>query len=569
LNIDVPAWARDAVWYQIFPERFRNGCPASNPCRDDFAIAPPPNWRVSPWRQDWYRQEDWEAANGNFYSSVYARRFGGDLIGVWNKLDYLSDLGINAIYLNPVFKAPSLHKYDGSSFHHIDPTFGPDRAGDEKMLARASETEDPSTWIWTAADRYFIELVREVHRRDMRIIIDGVFNHSGCEFFAFKDLLRRGKASRYNDWYRIAKWHKNGRFRWKGWFGHKSLPEFARQHGTLCPPVKKYIFDITRRWMDPAGDGSLSDGVDGWRLDVAYCLPHTFWKEWRSHVRAINSTAFLCAEIVSTASEYLQGDEFDAVMNYAWTRPVLSFFAPGREKPLPARLFRQRLQRLLKARPEPVNHVLQNLLDSHDACRVLTMLENPAVPRTTWNQYFGATRVAEHPDLATTYPGQLSRQVLRQLVIFQMTYIGAPMIYYGTEVGMWGANDPDCRQPMLWDDISFEPEERTVDTQTSATPRGPDNELLAFYRKAIALRHAWTALRTGGLRWLDTHSSRLLGFTRHWKETEIMVVLNAGDKALDYQVHSPRMDLWTGAPVRAAETVTVPNRGWRILLKRR
>jgi glycosidase len=326
----VPEWAQHAVWYQIFPERFRNGDPANDPQLSDVSDRPIPGWSVCPWGKDWYARDPWDWRPQDFYQAVYARRFGGDLPGVREKLDYLQDLGVNAIYLNPVFMAPSLHKYDASCLHHVDPTFGPDRAGDLERLARANETEDPRTWIWTEADRCFVGLVAEIHRRGMRVIIDGVFNHTGTHFFAFQDLLRNGRRSRYRDWYRVSRWHPDGRFDYDGWFGHKALPELARTDECLAEPVCRYVFDITRRWMDPNGDGDPSDGVDGWRLDVAFCVPHGFWKRWRKVVKGINPEAYLTGEIVSLAEEYLRGDEFDAVMNYVWLYPSVRFFSRGK-----------------------------------------------------------------------------------------------------------------------------------------------------------------------------------------------------------------------------------------------
>ena len=151
-SFTVPAWAQDAVWYQIFPERFRNGNRANDPQPADFTDQPMPGWRIVPWGMEWYGRDRWEQGQ-DFRKTVFLRRYGGDLVGVRQKLGYLRDLGINAIYLNPIFHAPSLHKYDASCFHHIDPSFGPDRAGDLRALAAARETEDPKTWIWTAADR--------------------------------------------------------------------------------------------------------------------------------------------------------------------------------------------------------------------------------------------------------------------------------------------------------------------------------------------------------------------------------------------------------------------------------
>ena len=186
----VPDWAADAVWYQIFPERFRNGDPNNDPVR--ASLEPPvqagKDWKVSPWTADWYSREDWEKAEGpSFYQhGVFERRYGGDLQGVLDKLDYLRELGVNSLYFCPLFYARSMHKYDGNSYPHIDPYFGPDPAGDFARIDK--ETSDPATWQWTAADKLFLRVVKEAHARGMRVILDGVFNHTGRDFFAFKNL---------------------------------------------------------------------------------------------------------------------------------------------------------------------------------------------------------------------------------------------------------------------------------------------------------------------------------------------------------------------------------------------
>jgi len=560
----VPDWAKDAVWYQIFVERFRNGEPASNPLPEDIGASGVAGWELMDWGADWYACAPWEDALGGFHRSVYLRRYGGDLIGVRDKLDYLQDLGVNAIYLNPIFMAPSLHKYDGSSFHHIDPTFGPDCAGDRAALDAAQETEDPSTWIWTAADRYFLDLIRDIHRRGMRVILDGVFNHTGREFFAFKDLLKHGRASAYRDWYRVTGWKGDGSPRYKGWFNHASLPELGRWDHNLAGPVKEYIFHITRRWMDPDGDGDPSDGVDGWRLDVAFCVPSGFWRDWARWVRQINPEAYLTGEIVGLADSYLQGDIFDAVMNYMWLYPTVEFFSPG-DAAIGAQALREKLERLDRAYPEANRFVLQNLLDSHDVARIASMLENPSVPKASWEDYFEASRVKHARGFVTSRPGRRAYDALKQMGIFQMTYQGAPMIYYGTEVGMWGANDPDNRQPMFWEDIAYEPETRGPAGEQEPRERSPDRELLQFYRRAIAFRKEHDVFRRGALRWLDTGQSRLLGFDRTSSSRCARVLLNASDQPAVYRLHTEARDLWNPGHGTVSGTVSIEPRGWRVL----
>ncbi len=559
----VPDWARDAIWYQVFPERFRNGRRDNDPQVSDFSDRPVPGWRVMPWGHDWYAQQPWERRRGDFFHSVFLRRYGGDLIGLRERLDYLQDLGVNALYLNPIFHAPSLHKYDASSLHHIDPALGPDRAGDLRALAAARETEDPATWIWTAADRYFLDLVREVHRRGMRIILDGVFNHTGRDFFAFRDLLARGRASRYRDWYKIRQWRPDGTFDYDGWFGHQSLPEFAQRRGQLARPVRDYLFAITRRWMDPDGDGDPADGIDGWRLDVAFCLPHAFWRQWRRLVKDINPQAYTTAEIVTLASDYLRGDEFDAVMNYEWLYAVLGFFTPHAQA-LPATFFRRRLERIRRAYPAAVAGVLQNLLDSHDVARVLTVLENALPPFERFADYFERTRVKAHPDLITTRPGARARRILCQLAVFQAAYLGAPMIYYGTEVGLWGANDPCDRQPMCWPDLPGEPETHTLTGRARARTRRPDHALFRHFQQCFQLRRAEPALRRGTLRWLPSSHPRVAAFERRHEGARLVCLFNASDETLDYRLAGRYEDRWAGGLAEGRRVVIEP-RGWRIL----
>ncbi len=560
-----PDWAKDAVWYQVFPERFRNGAPQSNPQADDFGGGGIPGWRVCPWGMEWYGRDEWEMPRAaNFWSTVFDRRFGGDLVGLCEKLPYLQQLGVNAIYLNPIFRAASLHKYDATCYHHVDPAFGPDREGDLRALAAANETEDPATWIWTAADRYFLDLVAEIHARGMHVILDGVFNHSGTGCFAFQDLKRNGPNSKYADWYQVTKWHDDGTFEYASWDGSGSLPNFGRDENTLHPGVKQYLFDATRRWMDPSGQGRPEEGIDGWRLDVAYCLPHGFWREWHAHVRAINPQAYTAGEIVGPAQDWIKPDEFSAVMNYEWTYPTLAFFSTNAAY-LGAADFRARLDALY-ARHEPGTIlILQNLLDSHDTGRALTLFESAAPPFTDWMDYFGWPKVADNPELKTHRPGPEAKQALKLAAVWQMTGPGAPMIYYGTEVGMWGANDPCCRQPMLWSDIPAEDETQGFRVPLPMPiPRAPDMDLFAFYQRLIGIRNAEPALRRGSFRWLPAPGDATVAYQRELAGATIWCAFHKGAEEVELELPQAGRDLWTGEDVPAGP-IRIPAHGFRIV----
>ncbi|RMF66490.1 MAG: alpha-amylase, partial [Calditrichaeota bacterium] len=322
----VPEWAAKVVWYQVFPERFCNGNPNNDPTLAEIKGAYPYDdsspWQIHPWTSDWYELQPYERLNGrSIWFNILRRRYGGDLEGILEKLDYLQELGIGAIYLNPVFDAPSHHKYDGASYHHIDPNFGPDPRGDRRLMAQETP-DDPATWVWTAADRMMLQLIGELHRRKMRVIFDGVFNHMGVNSWAFQDVLVRQRESRFKDWFKIRSWDDEGKktkFAYKGWCGVRDLPEFRQDARGIVDGPKQYIYAATRRWMDPDGDGNPEDGIDGWRLDVAFCIAHPFWQEWREFVKSINPDAYLTAEVIDppeVLQPYLRGDEFDAVMNY-------------------------------------------------------------------------------------------------------------------------------------------------------------------------------------------------------------------------------------------------------------
>lgn len=530
-----PPWARDVVWYQIFPERFYNGDPGNDPVfRDTDATIPVPGWKVKAWGSDWYALDPWEKESfGDFFRSVMTRRYGGDLQGILDKLDYLHDLGVTALYLNPVFRAPSLHKYDARCLHHIDENFGPDPKGDRELIEAAHETEDPATWVWTSADKLFLKLIREAHRRKMKIILDGVLNHSGRKFFAFKDLLKNKELSKYAGWYEVKRWDAalpDG-FEYQGWYGEKSLPEFRKNGDGFDPAVEKYLFDISERWMAPGG--KVRDGIDGWRLDVAFLLPHRFLKKWRTKVKGLNPESYLVGEVWEIDPAYLQGDELDALMNYPALEAAQHFFINKREK-ISVSGFDAWLKKIRDSYTSKANEVMQSLLASHDTARLRTQIMNPDPPVRNLPALSSYTKLQNTRDYKVDRGGNAAAAVQKLMVIFQATYLGAPMVYYGDEAGMTGANDPDCRKPMLWKGITYE-DETAFPYPDLSRPREinkVDEDLLEHYKKMIRIRRSSEALRQGDFQTVMTDDSKdIYGFKRQSKKETILVILNNSDQA--------------------------------------
>jgi cyclomaltodextrinase len=546
--VQVPPWVADAVFYQIFPERFENADPTNDPTRDSLEADVPESWRISPWTGDWYARDEWEQKLGPdfFEHGVFHRRYGGDLQGVIDRLDYLDDLGITAIYLNPVFEARSLHKYDGNSFHHVDRHFGPDPAGDRAIMA--SETADPKTWRWTAADRLFLDLLEQAHARGIRVVIDGVFNHTGRDFFAFKDVRSRGKASPYAAWYTILREDDPAtpasEFQYQCWWGIDTLPEFAdtADGKDLAAGPKDYILAITRRWMDPNGDGDPSDGIDGWRLDVAREVPVAFWRGWHELVQQLNPAAYTVAEEWDEASGFLNAADFDATMNYyGFSFPIKGFLIDGT---LPASKAVREFQERLDAHPPTRRYAMLNLIDGHDTDRVASMIVNAARRPYEQPQRFDfdiGVSPRHHADYALRGPNERERRIQRMIALLQVTYVGAPMIYYGTEAGMWGADDPCDRMPMVWPGMTFAPQ--------AADPRGRDREpqpigfdpgMFGFYRAAIELRAAYPCLRHGAISFLAADDQAgFLGYERRDERHRLLVGFNRGDKAYTWRVPTP------------------------------
>ncbi len=579
----VPEWAADAVWYQIFPERFRNGDTSNDPTRASLEtpIVPGEDWAITPWTGDWYARTDWErdVSEGFYDPAVFFRRYGGDLQGVIDKLDYLDELGVTALYFNPVFYARSLHKYDGNTFHHVDPYFGPDPEGDFELMAQ--ETSDPATWHTTAADSLFFAMLAAAHERGMRVVIDGVWNHTGRDFFAFEDLAQKGAESAYADWYVVNTYEdpstEEVEFDYEGWWGAKTLPIFADNADTtdLHPGPKAYVFDATRRWMDPNGDGDPSDGIDGWRLDVAEEVPIGFWQDWNRHVREINPDAYTVTEVWLDAHHFISEGGFSATMNYyAFAFPVKGFLVDGETS---AQEFADTLDARRNPYDDATARAMQNLMDSHDTDRIASMIVNAkrrpyaALDRFDfdWNDRVAPRNDAEYVVRA---PNARERDIQRLITLFQATYVGAPMFYYGTEAGMWGADDPDDRKPMVWEDLTYDDEASDpLDRPRTPDPVAFDRDLFGFFQDAIALRKMEPAFSRGAYRQVYAQG-QVFAFEREHDGKRYLVAINRGEQPAAFSApvasDDPRVRFNTGdyTATRRASTAAVGEGGTQISL---
>ena len=497
-DFDTPEWAKHAVWYQIFPERFRNGDPSNDP----------PG--TQKWTSAWFEKHPGET--GKFYSDVWARRYGGDIQGIREKLPYLRSLGINAIYLNPIFQAEDMHKYDTSDYRHVDEHFGV--KGDIEALQ--GETDDPSTWQWTASDKVFLDFLAEAHRQGFKVIIDGVFNHVGRKFWAFQDVIKNGKASKYASWFDITDWTptENTPFHYHAWDkDNGALPALKKDPilGIAHGP-REHIIAITRRWLAP--DGDPTRGVDGFRLDAPEGIAHPFWAEWRQVVKSIKPDAYIDGEIWSWAQSYLKGDQYDAVMNYQFAIASQQFFV-NQKTAISVHDLNSRASQLIFNYPFQAALVNQNLFDSHDTDRVASMFVNPDLP------YDGADRIQDNgPHYNPAKPNAQQRQRMLQEVAWQMTFVGAPMIYYGDEAGMWSPDDPSDRQPMIWKDL-----QPYDDPQVSF-----DQEKFDWYQRLIAVRMKFPALQLGFFRPVKINDANgIYVFSRDLGNQHVYVLLNHSD----------------------------------------
>lgn len=448
-----PEWVRDAIFYQIFPDRFRDGNPTAKPDR-------PARPKGQPWHIDDAFLDAWDA------EPAHHNMMGGDLAGIVEKADYLKALGVNALYLNPIFAAASNHKYDAADYEKVDPSFG--------------AMED------------FHALRDAMKARGMRTVLDCVFNHTGDEHWAFKDCVEKGPASKYWGWYFIDSHPivRSPKPNYRCWWNFSDLPQL----NTANPDVVKHLLGVSTKWLE--------EGAHGWRLDVPNevdAVNPDFWPEFRRRVKKQDPDCYVVGEIWTDARQWLEGDKFDAVMNYPVRSAALEFIAK-QDGPISAAEFMGTLQAQLATYAEPALRVQFNLLGSHDT-----------------------------PRLRTLAGGDLRRVRLCQTFLFG--WPGAPVVYYGDEIGLEGGKDPECRRTYPWD-----------------RPEKQDQATLAHVKALCAARTAEPALRRGTVRFLLA-DGRACAFVREPEQGEsgrpVVVVLNASGSQSSVRVP---LDGLKGAP---------------------
>jgi neopullulanase len=457
-----PDWVQDAIFYQIFPDRFAKSS------RNPAGSLPFEPWDSPP--------------------TVHGFK-GGDLYGIVEKLDYLKDLGVTALYLNPIFASASNHRYHTYDYYHVDPLLGGNDA--------------------------FRELLDRAHEKDIRIILDGVFNHASRGFWQFHHVLENGMTSPYKDWFFFDTARLHGRRNWgayptkeelqalqsgedslkaigyRGWWNLPALPKL----NTNTPAVRKFLFGVAEYW--------IKLGIDGWRLDVPGDIDDdSFWQEFRYRVRKSNPEAYIVGEIWHEAQRWLQGDQFDAVMNYEATKPILAFF-PGKHldlrvlhqqsnyrgihQSIDAHEFANRIDHNLQLYKREITYSQFNLLDSHDTPRFLSCASG-------------------------------DKDSLKLAWLFLFTYPGAPCIYYGDEVGVDGEHDPGCRKSFPWE-----------------TGKRAHN-LFSYAKEAIALRRQHPALRRGDYKRLWS-ANGTYAFSRSLDGNTFVIALNTSESPQQAEVN--------------------------------
>lgn len=577
-----PDWAQDAIWYQVFVERFSNGDSSNDPTASSIAIPPlqvqaPASWHVTPWGQDWYQKDVYATdTTRDFNNWLQFRRYGGDLQGLINKLDYLKDLGINALYINPINDAPSLHKYDASYYHHVDVHFGPDPEGDRAIIAKENPN-DPSTWQWTAADKMFLQLIEQAHQRNIRVVLDYSWNHTGTLFWAWQDVLKNGAKSAYKDWYNISQFDDPAtpanEMQYAGWLNIPSLPELKKvditterkighpYEGNINQGAKEHIFAVTKRWLAPNGD--TSKGVDGYRLDVADHVGLGFWREWRKVVRQTKGDAYLVGEVwweqwpdaFMNPVPYTSGDVFDAVMFYHAYRPAKYFFSKS-DFSIDAKQLADSLQFQWNRLQKVNRYAMMNVSSTHDAPRLLTCFYNPGMYK-----YHALSK--DDPQYKTGKPDAETYQRVRLYLLHLFTSVGGPQIWNGEEMGMWGGDDPDPRKPLWWKEISFAPETRNnyQPGPKSYDSVGFNQQHFDWYKQLIALRNKHSVLRRGDIEFTSANG-KLLVYKRFDGKQTIWVLLNAGTAATTAQIPAgDYTNLLTGKKQQGGSVTLLPLQG--------
>ena len=546
---EAPEWSQEAVWYQVFVERFRNGDQSNDPTLEDVKTSYPnkfpDNWEVSNWDSQWYKMNEWEEDfyEGEFYTAVQSRRYGGDLQGLVDKLDYLKDLGITALYINPLNYSPSMHKFDATDYAHIDPTFGPDPAGDRELMKK-EDPLNPETWVWTEADKLFLKVIEEAHKRDIVVVLDYSWNHTGVDHIFWKDILKNQADSKYAEFYEIESFDdpttEENEFKYIGWAGVEYMPELKKvdvvdrpphglpYKGNIHPKLKEYIFNVSKKWMDPQGNGDYTKGLDGYRLDVADQIGMDFWRDYRKFVRSVNPEFYLIGEIwweewpdkLMDPRPYTQGDIFDAVMHYQWYKPARRLFADANGGYLPSE-FVKVVEEVFSNYPDYTKKAMMNMSASHDVPRLSTSFYNK-------NQY----KNINHNNYKFNKPDEKTWKELRQFLVHQYTYIGSPQIWQGDEMGMWGGDDPDDRKPLLWEDFTFEAEDRDGYKKYDFVDEVKfDRELFEYYKELIALRKANKELIHGDVEFvLVDDQNNVLAYKRSFEGVSTYVVFNLSDK---------------------------------------
>ena len=539
-----PDWAKGAVMYQIFVDRFCNGDESNDVQTCEYVYIGRPVNRVEDWGKNPTTMDV-----GCFY--------GGDLKGVWEKLDYIQGLGVEVIYLNPIFVSPSNHKYDIQDYEHIDPHFGvivEDKDG--LVAADAVDNGDAEKYVvrtasprnLEASDRFFAEFVEEIHRRGMKVILDGVFNHCGSfnkwldgeEIYARQGGYEPGaflaKDSPYRSFFQFydekdSAWPRNKSY--DGWWGHDTLPKLNYESS---PKLVEYILDIARRWVSPPFN------VDGWRLDVAADLGHTadynheFWRKFRAAVKEVNPDALILAEHYGDPGPWLEGDQWDSVMNYDAFMEPLTWFLTGMEKHSDSfsgellgngeNFFNAMSYHMSRMQPSSILTAM-NELSNHDHSRFLTRT-NGVVGRIGTVGADAANR-------------GVKVCVLREAVMVQMTWPGAPTVYYGDEAGVCGWTDPDSRRTYPWGH--------------------EDLELIEYHRYMIRIHKALPVLRRGAVKELLA-GRNVIAYGRMLGKYQAVVAVN--NNAQERELELPVWQLGVTGEVPLARLMLSTEEGYNV-----